>query len=95
MIIFTLFVKSFLDSQLKKHSHFLVIDLHSYNHRRKGPKEEPGDIDLNPDFNLGTFYIKPYQKWSKVIECFEEEIKSHDFVVSTMYLLKVVIFRNG
>ena len=78
---FYTFVKSFLDSQLKKHPHFLVIDLHSYNHRRKGPKEEPGDIDLNPDFNLGTFYIKPYQKWSKVIECFEEEIKSHDFVV--------------
>ena len=75
---FYTFVKSFLDSQLKKHSHFLVIDLHSYNHRRKGPKEEPGDIEINPDFNLGNFYIKPYQKWSKVISKFSKKGKSNE-----------------
>src|SRR5690349_690867 len=33
---------------------FLVLDLHSYNHRRGGPGAPPDDPAANPEINLGT-----------------------------------------
>jgi N-formylglutamate deformylase len=33
---------------------FLVLDLHSYNHRRRGAEAEPAPADENPEINVGT-----------------------------------------
>jgi N-formylglutamate amidohydrolase len=33
---------------------FVVLDIHSYNHRRHGPEGAPADGEANPDLNLGT-----------------------------------------
>src|SRR5581483_9526933 len=33
---------------------FVVLDLHSYNHRRGGPGAPPADPAANPEINLGT-----------------------------------------
>ena len=33
---------------------FLVLDLHSYNHRRAGPDAPPADVSGAPEVNIGT-----------------------------------------
>lgn len=38
---------------LAKNNRILVLDLHSYNHRRKGPDAAPDSQELNPDIILG------------------------------------------
>ena len=74
-------VEYFISNQLKHYSHFLIIDLHSYNHRRNGPKSKPADIVNNPEINLGTFYIKPPEYWSELIEVFESTLQNYNLNV--------------
>ena len=74
-------VDLFLNKQIELHKNFLVIDIHSYNHRRSGPNNYPAPIENNPDINLGTFYIRPKKKWKDLILKFEEKIKSFGFSV--------------
>src|SRR5262245_61274412 len=47
-----------LDDLLERHGRFVVLDLHSYNHRRNGPNGAPADTRSNPDINLGTGSIR-------------------------------------
>jgi N-formylglutamate amidohydrolase len=37
-----------------EYGRFLVLDLHSYNHRRAGPEAPPADPEANPEINIGT-----------------------------------------
>ena len=34
---------------------FVVLDVHSYNHRRDGPEAPPAHPDTMPEINIGTF----------------------------------------
>ncbi len=43
-----------LDGLVRRHGRFLVLDLHSYNHRRSGPHAPPDDPRASPDINFGT-----------------------------------------
>ena len=42
------------DEVAANHPRFVVIDLHSYNHRRGGPDAPVDDPALNPEVNVGT-----------------------------------------
>ena len=39
---------------LARRGRFVVLDLHSYNHRRGGPDASAAPVEENPDVNLGT-----------------------------------------
>lgn len=41
-------------AMLAENERILVLDLHSYNHRRNGRHEQPADPDENPDIDLGA-----------------------------------------
>ncbi len=47
----------------------LVLDIHSYNHRRGGPDAPVDDPGLNPDVNLGTGTLDRVF-WAPVIDSF-------------------------
>ena len=74
-------VETFITSQLERQSHFLVIDLHSYNHRRNGPDSKPADAATNPEINLGTLHITPAEYWMELVEIFESTLRSYDLDV--------------
>ena len=42
------------DRIIENHGRVVVLDLHSYNHRRLGPDRPVDDPELNPEINLGT-----------------------------------------
>jgi N-formylglutamate deformylase len=53
----------------RAHERFVVLDLHSYNHRRGGPSASPDDPSANPDVNLGTGSLDR-DLWAPVADAF-------------------------
>jgi N-formylglutamate amidohydrolase len=73
---------------------FLLLDLHSYNHRREGPDAAPADRAGNPEINIGTGSLDR-DRWGLIVErCIEElgacEVDGHHLDVR-----ENVRFRGG
>ncbi len=60
-------LRSMLTAIERRHQRFIVLDVHSYNHRRQGPEAEPADIAEAPEINIGTSSMDR-AKWADVIE---------------------------
>lgn len=43
-----------IESLIRRHRRVLLLDIHSYNHRRGGAASEPADPKNNPDIDLGV-----------------------------------------
>jgi len=43
-----------IEAMIAEHGRILVLDIHSYNHRRAGPDREPADPGGNPEIDLGA-----------------------------------------
>ena len=56
------------DEVVQAHGHVVVLDLHSYNHRRRGPSAPNDDPALNPEINLGTESVDG--SWATVVDTF-------------------------
>jgi len=67
-----------LDSIAATHRRFVLIDVHSYNHRRDGPDGEPTAQDKAPDINIGTFSM-PREQWAWLLDPLMEEMAGFDF----------------
>jgi N-formylglutamate amidohydrolase len=57
------------------HGQFVVLDLHSYNHRRGGPDAAPAPEADNPQVNLGTRRIDRVL-WAPVVDALGEALAS-------------------
>jgi hypothetical protein len=67
-----------LDGIAARHEQFLVLDVHSYNHRRDGPDGEPMPQEKAPDINIGTFSM-PREEWAWLVEPLMEEMAQFQF----------------
>ena len=71
-------LRSLLDGVAERHERFLVIDVHSYNHRREGPDGEPTPQDKAPDINIGTFSM-PRERWAWLVDPLMQAMAAFDF----------------
>jgi N-formylglutamate amidohydrolase len=78
----------------KEYGHFVVIDLHSYNHRRQGPEGEPADGEKNPEINLGTGTMNRAQ-WASLVDRFMEDLRGFDFLGRHLDVRENVKFLGG
>lgn len=60
-------LRSMLAAIERRHQRFVVLDVHSYNHRRRGPETEPADLAEAPEINIGTASMDR-AKWADVID---------------------------
>ena len=67
-----------LDEVADRHGRFLLVDVHSYNHRRDGPDAPPTPQEEAPDVNIGTFSM-PRERWSFLVDPLIEAMRSFDF----------------
>lgn len=58
---------SMLAAIARRHGRFVVLDVHSYNHRRNGPDAKPADTADTPEINIGTSSMDRV-KWAGVID---------------------------
>ncbi len=64
-----------LRERVRRHGRFVVLDIHSYNHRRDG---EPADPVANPEINVGTGSMDPV-RWGPLVDRFCAELgRSYD-----------------
>lgn len=64
-----------LDRAEERFGRFVVLDLHSYNHRRGGPEAPPADPAGHPDVNVGTGSMDR-DRWAPVVERFMADLGS-------------------
>ena len=67
-----------LDGVAARHERFVVIDAHSYNHRRAGPDALPTPQEKAPDINIGTFSM-PRQQWAFLMDPLIQAMRDFDF----------------
>ena len=58
----------------KRCGRFVLIDVHSYNHRRDGPQAVPTSRDLAPDINIGTSSMDR-ERWAPIVDAFIETLR--------------------
>lgn len=67
-----------LDGVAARHDRFVLIDVHSYNHRRDGPDGAPTAQADAPDINIGTFSM-PRDEWAFLLDPLMEAMAGFDF----------------
>jgi hypothetical protein len=67
-----------LDDIAASHDRFVLIDVHSYNHRRDGADAAPTPQDKAPDVNIGTFSM-PREQWAFLVDPLIAAMRGFDF----------------
>jgi len=67
-----------LDDISNQHERFVLIDVHSYNHRRDGPGADATPQEKAPDINIGTFSM-PREEWAFLIDPLMDRMREFDF----------------
>ena len=73
---------------------FVVLDLHSYNHRRGGPDAAPADPAGNPEINVGTGSLDR-ERWGGLVDRFMADLRSVDVAGRPLDVRENVRFRGG
>ncbi len=73
---------------------FIVLDLHTYNHRRDGANGQAANPAHNPQVNVGTGTMNR-QRWRPVVETFIEKLSAFDFPGGRLDVRENVKFRGG
>jgi N-formylglutamate deformylase len=68
-------VTELIDALLSRWDAVLLIDLHSYNHRRDGADNPPAPQDGNPDIELGLTTADPV-RWGEVCRRFADALRA-------------------
>ncbi len=68
-----------LAEKARRHGRFVVLDLHSYNHRREGPDGAAADPAGNPEINVGTGTMDR-ERWGPLVERFIGDLRGFDFL---------------
>jgi len=73
---------------------FVLLDLHSYCHRRGGPLAAPDCPEQNPEINVGTASIE-HARWGHLIARFMEDLRRFDFGGRSLDVRENVKFGGG
>lgn len=77
----------------QEHGRFLLLDVHSYNHRRGGPEADATPQEEAPDINIGTFSM-PRQRWAWLLDPLVEEMRGFNFAGRNLDVRENVAFQG-
>ena len=64
-----------VEAMIEEHGRILVLDVHSYNHRREGRDAEPDDPQVSPDIDLGATTLNK-DLYAELLERFGDALRS-------------------
>jgi N-formylglutamate amidohydrolase len=73
---------------------FVVLDLHSYNHRRGGPGMPPASPEGNPEINVGTGSLDR-DRWGSLVDRFSADLRTVEVAGRSLDVRENVRFRGG
>jgi hypothetical protein len=71
-------LKSYLEGIRSHFGRFVLLDIHSYNHRRDGHDKPAMASEKAPDINIGTFSMNRH-RWQHVLDPFIDHLKGFSF----------------
>jgi N-formylglutamate amidohydrolase len=71
-------LREICDAKISEHGRFVLLDIHSYNHRRDGAEQPPADFEGNPEINVGTGSM-PHGRWRAQVEAFLQALEEQSF----------------
>jgi N-formylglutamate amidohydrolase len=83
-----------LQDRVRRRGGFVVLDLHSYNHRRGGADGEPADPAGNPEINLGTGTVDR-ARWGALVDRFAADLAACRVGGHRLDVRENVKFRGG
>jgi glutathione synthase len=86
-------VERVVGAAIERHGRVLILDLHSYNHRREGP-EAQADPEHHPQVNVGTGSLDR-RRWAPVIDRFVDALRAQPFPSGELDVRENVRFRGG
>ncbi|MHA1559646.1 MAG: N-formylglutamate amidohydrolase [Alphaproteobacteria bacterium] len=77
----------------RREGRLLVLDCHSYNHRRAGPDRPPADPERNPEINIGTGSMDR-EHWQPLVDRFISTLAGTDYLGRHLDVRENVNFRG-
>lgn len=68
-------IRALLDEMISQWGCVLLLDIHSYNHRRDGPDAPPAPQAGNPDIELGVTTLV-HKRWGPALKLFKEALRT-------------------
>jgi N-formylglutamate amidohydrolase len=87
-------LKDILYELAGRHGGFVILDMHSYNHRRDGPDAPAAPQDENPDLNIGTDTMNR-DLWAPLVDRFMDDMINCRFRGSGLDVRENVKFGGG
>jgi hypothetical protein len=78
---------------LASRGRFVLLDVHSYNHRRGGADAPPTPQVQAPDINIGTFSM-PRERWTWLLDPVMDEMREFDFLGRRLDVRENVAFQG-
>jgi len=76
------------------HGRFIILDLHSYNHRREGPHGPFAEALGNPQVNVGTGTLN-HEIFGPVVKRFMTDLRTYPFPGGQLDVRENVKFQGG
>lgn len=73
---------------------FIVFDLHTYNHHRKGQNAPFDDPEQNPEVNIGTGTMNR-DRWAPLVDRFISDLRSFNFNGRNLDVRENIKFKGG
>ncbi|CAN5694630.1 N-formylglutamate amidohydrolase [soil metagenome] len=88
------FLNQLLTQAEAEHGKFVLLDIHSYNHRRNGPDAAAESATENPEINIGTGTMDR-ERWAPLVDRFMHDLRSFDFMGRRLDVRENVKFEGG
>ena len=88
-------MKKYFENITNEYGNFVVLDIHSYNHRRLGPDAPYDDPLSNPDINIGTKTLENPKKWQHLIDRVVHQMREYDYLGKHLDVRENVKFYGG
>jgi len=85
-------IDQLIEETIQKFGYFLILDIHSYNHRRESPDKTAPEID-NPEINIGTAFNNP--KWQPLCKNFMEYLSNFSIGGKYPDVRENIVFKGG
>ena len=87
-------VRGLLQQKVELHGRVLLLDIHSYNHRRDGSDGPVAPESSNPEINIGTGSMDR-KRWGPVVEALIDGLRSCDALGRQLDVRENVKFQGG
>ena len=87
-------VAELLEEKAAKFGKFIVLDIHSYNHRRDGADGPEATAEANPEVNIGTGSVDR-NIWGGLVDRFIGNLHDYDYFGRSLDVRENVKFMGG